>query len=172
MKVTDTERLTIRHFEGEDADFIVRLLNDPSFIRHIADKQVRTREDAVSYLENGPMASYRTHGYGLNLVQLKGEGTPIGMCGLVKRHELEGPDLGYAFLPEFCGQGYAFEAAEAVLEQGMAEHALDSVLAVTLPDNTRSNRLLNTLGFSAKWSVNLYGAWNNLYEYRRSNDIP
>ena len=167
VKVTDTERLTLRHFEAVDADFIVRLLNDPSFIRHIADKQVRTREDAVRYLETGPMASYLAHGFGLNLVQLKGEGTPIGMCGLVKRDELDRPDLGYAFLPAFCGRGYAFEAATAVLEQGMAAHSLDSVLAVTLPDNTRSNRLLCTLGFSAKGAVNLYGARNTLYEYRR-----
>ncbi|MFG6160245.1 GNAT family N-acetyltransferase [Halomonas sp. 1390] len=166
-KVIDTERLTLRHFEAGDADFIVRLLNDPSFIRHIADKQVRTREHAVHYLENGPMASYRAHGFGLNLVQLKGEGTPIGMCGLVKRDELDRPDLGYAFLPAFCGRGYAFEAAAAVLEQGMTAHALYSVLAVTLPDNARSNRLLTTLGFRAKGAVDLYGARNNLYEYCR-----
>lgn len=165
--VSDTERLTLRHFAHVDADFIVRLLNEPSFIRHIADKQVRTREEAVRYLDRGPMASYRTHGFGLNLVQLKGEGTPIGMCGLVKRDELERPDLGYAFLPEFCGQGYAFEAATAVLEQGMIAHALESVLAVTLPDNARSNRLLRALGFRARGSVWLYVARNNLYEYRR-----
>lgn len=167
MNVTDTERLTIRHFEADDADFIVRLLNDPSFIRHIADKGVRTREEAVRYLESGPMASYRAHGFGLNLVELKGEGTPIGMCGLVKRDELEGPDLGYAFLPAFCGQGYAFEAAAAVLEQGMAAHALDTVLAVTLPDNARSHRLLDRLGFRATGTVDLYGAPNTLFEYRR-----
>ncbi|WP_108446684.1 GNAT family N-acetyltransferase [Halomonas denitrificans] len=166
MKVIDTERLTIRHFEHRDADFIVRLLNDPSFIRHIADKGVRTREEAVRYLEHGPMASYRAHGFGLNLVQLKGEGTPIGMCGLVKRDELAGPDLGYAFLPAFCGRGYAFEAAAAVLDQGMAAHALEAVLAVTLPDNSRSHRLLNRLGFSATGTVERYGARNTFFEYR------
>lgn len=167
MNVTDTERLTLRRFEHGDADFIVRLLNDPSFIRHIADKGIRTREEAVRYLDTGPMASYRARGFGLNLVALKGEGTPIGMCGLVKRDELAGPDLGYAFLPAFCGHGYAFEAATAVLEQGMAAHALETVLAVTLPDNARSQRLLERLGFRAKGEVALYGARNRLYAYRR-----
>ncbi|MEQ6889380.1 GNAT family N-acetyltransferase [Halomonas sp. CS7] len=88
MKVIDTVRLTLRHFEVDDADFIVRLLNAPTFIRHIADKGRRTREEALRYLEHGPMASYRAHGVGRNLVERKGEGTPIGMCGLVTRDEL------------------------------------------------------------------------------------
>lgn len=167
--ICETERLVIRHFNTHDADFIVRLLNEESFIRHIADKQVRTVTDAVNYLISGPIASYQTYGFGLNIVSLKGTETPIGMCGLLKRDELSHPDLGYAFLPEFCGKGYAIEAAYLVLITEMSAHNLDAVLAVTSPDNTTSNNLLVKIGFILKEQILLYGCTNNLYQYAKKN---
>lgn len=166
MKVVcESERLIVRQFELSDAPFIVRLLNDDLFIRYIADKNVRMREDAINYLKQGPMASYQRHGFGLNLVCLKETLTPIGMCGLLKRDELEYPDLGYAFLPEYSGKGYAREAAENTLKTIMKTFSLDTVVAVTLPDNLRSNKLLETIGFSFKETIELSGSKNNLYEY-------
>ncbi len=166
MKVVcETERLVVRQFELSDAPFIVRLLNDDLFIRYIGDKNVRTQEDAINYLKTGPMASYEKHGFGLNLVCLKGTNTPIGMCGLLKRDELENPDLGYAFLPEYSGQGYAREAVENTLKAVMKNCSVDNVVAVTLPDNVRSNKLLETIGFSFKETIKWYGSQNNLYEY-------
>ncbi|MBS3797840.1 GNAT family N-acetyltransferase [Pseudoalteromonas sp. BDTF-M6] len=164
--VCETERLTIRQLDLSDAEFILRLLNEESFLRYIGDKKVRTREDALNHLTNGPMASYKNHGFGLNLVQLKGESTAIGMCGLLKREELDYPDLGYAFLPEFCGKGYAREAAEALLKQAVAEHSLHTILAVTAPNNLRSMHLLESIGFNLKGTQELYGLENNLFEYR------
>ncbi len=166
MKVVcETERIVVRQFELSDAPFIVRLLNDDLFIRYIGDKNVRTQEDAINYLKTGPMASYEKHGFGLNLVCLKGTNTPIGMCGLLKRDELENPDLGYAFLPEYSGQGYAREAVENTLKAVMKNCSVDNVVAVTLPDNVRSNKLLETIGFSFKETIKWYGSQNNLYEY-------
>ncbi|WP_105214367.1 MULTISPECIES: GNAT family N-acetyltransferase [unclassified Pseudoalteromonas] len=161
----ETERLIIRQLDLGDADFILRLLNDESFIRYIADKNVRTHQDAINHLTNGPIASYKNHGFGLNLVQLKGESTAIGMCGLLKREELDYPDLGYAFFPEFCGKGYAREAAEAVLKQAVAEHSMHTILAVTAPNNLRSMHLLESIGFSLTGTKELYGLENNLFEY-------
>jgi len=167
MKVVcETERLIIRQFDLSDTDFILRLLNEDSFIRHIADKNVRTQEDAINYLTNGPISSYQTYGFGLYLVLLKGEKSPIGMCGLVKREELDLPDLGYAFLPEFCGKGYASEAAELILKEEMSTHSLERILAITFPDNSRSNNLLKNIGFSLKGTMELHGLKNNLYEYQ------
>lgn len=167
MKVVcETQRLIIRQFNLGDTDFIIQLLNDKTFIRFISDKNVRTQEDAVTYLTNGPISGYETQGFGLNLVQLKGEKTPIGMCGLLKRAELDYPDLGYAFLPEFCGKGYATEAAESVLKETMASYSLNTVLAVTYADNLSSNRLLVNVGFSLEGTIELYGSPNNLYQYR------
>ncbi|MCE9678881.1 GNAT family N-acetyltransferase [Shewanella sp. AS1] len=171
VDVCQTQRLIVRRFTLTDGDFIVRLLNDSAFIRYIGDKGVRTPDDAINYLQTGPLASYRQHGFGLSLVQLKESATPIGMCGLLKRNELQFPDLGFAFLPAFCGQGYAHEAAAEVLRAGVADHKLERVQAVTLPDNLSSNRLLVKLGFDLIGSAHLYGSQNNLYEYTVINEI-
>jgi len=166
MIVCESERLIVRHFTLDDSAFIIELLNQESFIRYIADKNVRTVADAENYLLAGPMASYKQFGFGLSMVVLKATNTPIGMCGLLKRDELQYPDLGYAFLPNFCGQGYALEAANSVLDTGMSAYSLDLVLAVTLPDNHNSNRLLQNAGFRQSGVIDLYDSENNLYEYR------
>jgi len=166
MKVIcETKRLTIRHFTLSDTEFIVRLLNEESFIRNIVDKKVRTDADAMNYLSNGPISSYDVYKFGLSLVLLKGTETPIGMCGLLKREELKYPDLGYAFLPEFWGKGYANEAANAVIKEGMAANTLKTVLAVTSPVNLSSISLLKKVGFSSKGTIELYGDLVDLYEY-------
>lgn len=167
--VYKTDRLVIRSFDFDDTEFIIRLLNEESFIRNIADKNVRTQADAVNFLRDGPMSSYQVHGFGLNMVQLKGSGTPIGVCGLLKREELDHPDLGYAFLPEFWGKGYAAEAASYLLKEDVVTFSLHTVLAVTFPDNISSNRLLKKVGFTLKGTMELYGLQNNLYEYHPTN---
>ncbi|WP_086479054.1 GNAT family N-acetyltransferase [Oceanospirillum sanctuarii] len=165
MQIAETERLIIRQFTEQDTDFILRQLNDESFVRNIADKQVRTREDALSYLRNGPFASYQQLGLGLNLVQLKATGTPIGMCGILQRPELDYPDLGYAFLPDYQGQGFAQEAAEAVLKDAVTQ-GQSVILAVTLLTNAASYRLLERVGFELQGEMELYGKRNRLYRYQ------
>src|SRR5829696_5552552 len=108
MTVLETERLSLRQFTVDDAQFILRLLNEPSFLRYIGDKQVRNLEDARQYILNGPVASYERNGFGLLLVELRELRTPIGMCGLLKREELPDPDIGFALLPDFWSTGFAF----------------------------------------------------------------
>lgn len=161
-----TERLIITPFTLSDAEFIVNLLNQPSFIMNIADKQVRTVADAENYLRNGPLASYQQHGFGLCRVALKQSNIAIGMCGILKRAELEHADIGYALLPDFCGNGYAFEAAQAVLQSAVGTHQLTTILAITKPTNESSNKLLLKLGFEAKGQLEIYAAENNLYQYQ------
>ena len=146
MKVLETERLVLRHLSPADAEFIVELLNDPSFIRYIGDKQVRTLDDARSYVLNGPVKSYETYGFGLNLVELKSAGKPIGICGLLKRDTLPEPDIGFAFLPAYWNLGFAFEAAAAVMSHARETLGVDLVLAITTPDNEASAKLLNKIG--------------------------
>ena len=144
MSLLETERLCLRRFTVEDAAFILTLLNEPSFLRYIGDKQVRNLEDARQYLLNGPIASYERHGFGLCLVELKESRTPIGMCGLLKRDELPDPDIGFAFLPAFWNKGFGFEAAAAVLQDA---RELERILAITSLDNEASIKLLERLGF-------------------------
>ena len=145
--VLETERLTLRKLTPGDAPFILELLNDPSFLRYIGDKGVRTRADAVGYITAGPIASYEQHGFGLFLVELKVRREPIGICGLLKRDWLEDVDVGFAFLPRFWSQGYAHEAASAVLEFGRATWRLPRILAITSRDNAASIALLTKVGF-------------------------
>jgi RimJ/RimL family protein N-acetyltransferase len=142
-----TERLRIRPFTLDDAPFILRLLNEPSFIEYIADKGVRNLEHAAAYLADGPIASQAARGHGLWLVEHRVTGNPMGMCGLIKRDSLEEVDLGYAFVPEFWGLGYASEAAEACVAWGHEVLGLAGLLAIVSPGNAASIRLLQGLGF-------------------------
>lgn len=146
MKVLETERLLLRRLTLDDAPFIIELLNDPSFIRFIGDKGVRTIEEAQNYILNGPVASYQQFGYGLYATELRESRVPIGICGILKRETLPHPDIGFAFLPAYRKQGYAFEAAAAVIEHARLVLGLDRVLAITTPDNEVSGRLLEKIG--------------------------
>ena len=153
----NTERLTLSPFTLDDDVFILRLLNEPSFIENIADRGVRTREDARAYLSSGPLASYAANGFGLWRVSLRANGTPIGMCGLIRRKGLADVDLGYAFLPEYTGQGYAVEAARAALEYGLTELGFRRIIAIVSQTNARSARVLEKLGFVRDGLIQLPG---------------
>ena len=146
MTVVETERLTLRRLELGDAEFILGLLNDPSFLRFIGDKGVRTLDDAREYISNGPVASYERFGFGLYLTERKEDRVPIGICGLLKRESLKDVDMGFAFLPQFWSKGYAFESASAVMAYGRNVLGLTRIVAVTSPDNGASIRLLEKLG--------------------------
>lgn len=153
--IVETERLRLRHLVVDDALFILQLLNEPSFIEYIGDRGVRTREDACAYILNGPVASYARFGFGLNLVELKATGEPMGMCGLLKRETLDDVDMGYAFVPAFWRQGYAREAATAVLTHAHQVLGLKRVVAIVKPQNQSSIRLLEKLGFQYEKMVRL-----------------
>ncbi|MDQ2855212.1 MAG: GNAT family N-acetyltransferase [Acidobacteriota bacterium] len=155
MNVFETERLALRKLSLDDAGFILELLNDPSFLRFIGDKNVRTLEDARQYLVTGPLESYERLGYGLYLVALKPTGVPLGICGLIKRDALAAVDIGFAFLPEFRAKGYAFESAAAVKDYGLNVLGLDCLLAITNPDNTGSIRVLEKIGLRFERMIRL-----------------
>lgn len=146
--ILETSRLVLREMTANDAEFILGLLNQPSFLRFVGDKGVRTVADAAAYIENGPRASYRRHGYGLNIVLLRETGAAMGICGLVTRDWLDAPDIGFSLLPAYWSLGYAFEAASAVLDQAESVHRLRRFLAITNPDNQSSIRLLERLRFA------------------------
>jgi [ribosomal protein S5]-alanine N-acetyltransferase len=138
----------LRALTEADAPFMLGLLNEPSFIRNIGDRGVRTVEDARTYITRGPMASYARFGFGLYLVELEPALTPIGICGILKRDELPEPDIGFAFLPAYWSQGYGLEAAAAVRDYARDALDLPRLLAIVSPSNVTSIRLLERLGFS------------------------
>jgi ribosomal-protein-alanine N-acetyltransferase len=153
--VHETERLLLRPLTPEDAPFILELVNEPDWIRHIGDRKVRTIEDAERYLRGGPMAMFEKHGFSLLAVILKETGAPVGMCGLIKRPELDDIDLGYALLNRFTGQGLALEAARKVLEDARDERKFSRLIAIVSPENLASIRLLEKLGLNQAGYVSI-----------------
>jgi RimJ/RimL family protein N-acetyltransferase len=155
MMFLETERLRLRRLSVNDAEFVLRLLNEPSFIENIGDRGVRTIEDARAYVLQGPVASYEKFGFGLLLVEEKESGVPIGICGLLKRDVFDDVDIGYALLPEFWSQGYALESASAVMSYARETLGAKRVLAVVNADNLSSIRLLEKMGFHYEKMVRL-----------------
>lgn len=153
--VVVTDRLALRPLTAGDAEFILALLNDPAWLEFIGDRGVRTVEDARGYLEKGPIAMHARHGFGLYRVERKADGTPIGMCGLIRREGLDDVDLGFAFLPEFRSQGYALESARATMALARSAFGLKRVVAVTSVANRDSIRLLEKIGFRFERMVRL-----------------
>lgn len=143
----ETERLSLRRLDPDDAGFIFELVNDPDWLRNIGDRGVRNLDDARRYIDEGPRTMYANHGFGLYAVVLRESGTPIGLCGLLQRDYLDHADIGFAFLPAYRGRGYAREAAQATLIHGARDFAMNTILATTAPDNDDSIRLLQDLGF-------------------------
>jgi RimJ/RimL family protein N-acetyltransferase len=152
--VLETQRLTLRRFAPGDAAFILELVNDPDWKRFIGDKKVGSLDDARGYILKGPVAMYERVGFGLWLAALK-DGTPIGMCGLIKREGLEDVDIGFAFLPRYRANGYAHEAAAATLAYGREVLKIARIVAITSVDNTGSIRLLEKLGMRFEKLVSL-----------------
>lgn len=155
MKVLETERLILRRMTVEDGEFMLELLNDPSWLRFIGDRGVRTIDAARDYILKSLVAMYERLGFGLYLTELKGEGIPVGICGLIKRDALEDVDIGFAFLPKFRGKGYAYESASAVMAYGKRNFGLNRLAAITSPDNYDSARLLEKLGFNFERMIKL-----------------
>ncbi|WP_426339429.1 GNAT family N-acetyltransferase [Pseudoduganella sp. S-14] len=142
----DTRRLTLRPATVDDAAFYLRLVNEPSFLENIGDKGVRDLDGARAALLAGPVAMQARLGYSLWMVVRKEDGAAIGMCGLIKRDTLPDTDIGYAYLPAYWGQGYAWEAASAAMAYGRDVVGLPRLLGIVSPGNTASSALLMKLG--------------------------
>ncbi|WP_044337137.1 GNAT family N-acetyltransferase [Rossellomorea aquimaris] len=164
MKVIETKRLILRWVEFSDAEFIMKLLNEPGWLQYIGDKGIRTLDDAVDYIMNGPRAMYEREGFGLFLTEHKEEQAPIGLCGLMKREGLEDVDIGFAFLSSYQSKGYAFEAATGTLEIAK-KLGIKKLAAITTKDNGSSSRLLEKLGMHFEGYVTLPNDTEELKKY-------
>lgn len=163
----ETERFRLRELRADDGAFALALLNDPDFLAYIGDRGVRDADQARAYLLEGPIASYARHGFGMWAVEMKHDGSLAGMCGLVRRELLPGPDLGYAFLPQWRGQGLAREAARLTLEIAFGPLALPRVLAIVTIGNVASRHLLESLGMRLQGPRALDGETLLVYELDR-----
>ena len=166
MQAVETARLRLRMITPHDTAFIQRLYSSEDFLRYIGDKEITDTDKAVEYIENNILKMHQEKGVCLLVVEIKDSSTPIGVCGLIKRDTLESHDIGYGFVPEVYGQGFALEAAQAIIEQAKHNADIDHLVAITTSDNIRSIALLTKLGFvfervedviSESVNLNLYG---------------
>jgi RimJ/RimL family protein N-acetyltransferase len=148
MVILETERLRLRELDNEDAAFIIELFNTSGWLEFIGERNVKTEDQAIAYLENGPFKSYQENGYGLWAVEKKKDLLPIGICGIINRPPLDNPDIGFAFLPNHLGKGYAFEIAKATLDFANQQLKIPVISAITVPKNSRSIRLIEKLGLT------------------------
>lgn len=146
MEILQSERLAFYQLTLADAELMLRLLNEESFIQNIGDRGIRTLAQAEQYLQDGPLRSYQNHGFGMYRLMRKSDGVNIGLAGLVYREYLGIPDVGYALLPEFSGAGYASEAALAVYHFGKNTLQLPEIVGIVAPDNLPSKKILEKLG--------------------------
>ncbi|MBN2236175.1 MAG: GNAT family N-acetyltransferase, partial [Bacteroidales bacterium] len=135
FKTFETERLLIRPTSVEDAEFIFELVNSPKWLQYIGDQNVKTIESAVEYIHLKITPQLNRLGYSNYTIIRKSDQTKIGTCGLYDRDGLEGIDIGFAFLPNFENQGYAFEATNKLKEAAIQEFGLQEINAITTKDN-------------------------------------
>lgn len=165
VRVLETARLDLRRVETKDAPLFLELLNDPAFIRFVADRGVRTAEQAADYIAEKILPSYEKHGFGFYVMELKTNGEAIGICGLIKRDTLDDVDVGFSILRRHWGHGYATEAARAVVDYGRRECGVPRVVALVAADNSNSINVLTKLGLRFEKTIELpgYASASNLY---------
>jgi RimJ/RimL family protein N-acetyltransferase len=163
--ILETERLTIRTLTLDDADLMLAIWTDPAFVRNVADRGIRTLDEARKAMQEGALHLYEEYGYGPYRVALKEGDRAIGICGLFRRDGLDEPDIGYALLPGFYAQGYMIESARRVLDYARQDLRLPYVTAIVNPDNDASVRLLKKLGLEFEKMMRLPDEDEDLARY-------
>ena len=153
----DTGRLILRRITYDDAGLMLAIWNDAAFVKHVGDRGVRSESEAREALEAGAFRLYAEYGYGPYKMIRKDDATAIGICGLFKRDNLDDPDIGFAVLPDYCGQGYAGEAARAVVAHARDDLGLRKLTAIVSPGNSASIGLIEKLGLTFTGMITMPG---------------
>lgn len=146
MSILRTARLAIEEGSESDGSFFFQLMNSENWLQFIGDRRILTEQDAVNYIQNSLIKSYHENGFGLYKVILKANSTPIGICGFIQRDYLDSPDIGFAVLPNFEGQGLISEAAASVLAYGIDVLGLKEIFGITTENNLASRKVLTKIG--------------------------
>lgn len=166
-----TQRLHVRPITTNDAPFILELMNTPKWIQFIGDRNVRTVEEAENYIIEKVLVQFNKHGYSNNVILRKDDNVKLGTCGIYHREYREDPDIGFAFLPQYEGKGYAYEAANKLMHVAQQDYGLTELSGYTLEENAASRKLLERLGFSLKGLGNLPKSDDELLHYHRVLDF-
>ena len=167
----ETKRLTIRSVKTEDASFILELMNTPKWIEFIGDRNVRTVEEAEAYIKEKAFPQLEKYGHTNNVIIRKKDNIKLGTCGIYYREGKEDPDIGFAFLPQFEGKGYAYEASHRIMIAAKEDFGLLELGAYTLENNLSSRKLLERLGFNLNGTGTLLNDDEELFYYHRQLDF-
>lgn len=167
--VVSTAHFDLLPFEETDAAFVLSLLNSPGWLQYIGDRNVHSIADAVKYIRERFIASYTANGYGLWTMRRRADGVIVGACGLIKRPSLEHTDIGFALLPDYAGNGYTTEAAQAVIDYAFTTLKLPVIVAITTPDNIASQRVLIKIGLQKTGEMTDPDTQEILYTFRIDN---
>ncbi len=168
MKQFETERLTLRQMDISDAVFLVNVMNTPKWLKFIGDRNVHSEEDGVKYITDRVLSQYERLGYSNFTVIRKSDGAKVGVCGLYDRPGLEGIDIGFAFLPEYEGMGYGFEAASKIKDAAFNVFEIPKLCAITSKENVASQRLLEKIGLKPMGAIVLPGEEEEVLYYEIS----
>lgn len=139
----ETERLMIRPISTSDHDFILELTNTDGWLAFIGDRNIKNSCDAENYIQK----ILQNENYFYNVLMLKTSNQAIGIITFLKRDTQKHPDFGFALLPSFEKQGFAYEASKAYLDHLINANNNLKIIGITKPENTKSISLLTKLGF-------------------------
>ncbi|MCF6295908.1 MAG: GNAT family N-acetyltransferase [Flavobacteriaceae bacterium] len=154
MTISETQRLIISKITLQDAPFFVELMNSPHWLKYIGDRQIKTINDAEKHLKKGVLKSYKKDGFGFYKLLLKSENLKIiGICGFIKRKELDDVDIGFGFLPDYEGKGFGYESSIEIMKLAKNKFGLNKIVAITSLTNKNSIKLLEKLGLTYEKTV-------------------
>jgi RimJ/RimL family protein N-acetyltransferase len=165
-KSFETKRLLLKPTDDEDAAFLIELLNSPKWIQYIGDRNVKTLDDAKTYIAQKVTPQFQKLGFGNYTVIRKSDGIKLGTCGLYDREGLDGIDIGFAFLPQFEKMGYAFESANHLKNIAFEQFEIHKLSAITIKENIDSQNLIKKLGFKFMQIINIPNDEEDLLLYQ------
>ena len=154
-----TNRLVIRPLAVSDSDFILELVNTETWLKYIGDRQVHSQSTAKAYIQNileNPSTRYW-------VVGLRNTNISLGIVTVIKRDDMEYPDISCAFLAEYTNHGYAYESSKALLQRLIETRAYTHVSAITKPGNYRWIKLLKKLGLQYAAEIDIKNEKSHLY---------
>jgi RimJ/RimL family protein N-acetyltransferase len=165
-----TDRLLLKPADKDDADFVLQIYNTPKFLKFIGDRKLRTKTDAENYIAEKMLPQMEKLGFGNYVIINKETGAKMGSVGIFARETVEVMDIGFSFLPEFFGFGYAFEASEFLINHVKQNFGLQKISAITMEENTASRKLIEKLGLKIIKKIILPNDTEELMYYEKNLD--
>ncbi|MEQ8265948.1 MAG: GNAT family N-acetyltransferase [Parvibaculum sp.] len=149
MTTLETARLILRPWRDEDFAPFAAMSADPAVMEFLIGPLDRAASDAVA---TRLKAHSETHGFGFWALELPGIAPFIGFAGLIHvsfdAHFAPAVEIGWRLARDYWGKGYATEAARAACAHGFGPLALEEIVALTVPANTRSQAVMQRLGMT------------------------